>query len=339
MMTPQDTPPTLVRTKGKGARKQLPPVVVDDFEYDSEFDEEGYFATYRPLSNLPTPPPSSRHSTVETTSRPLDDDEALDKELLASPDAMGLWLCVRDDILLRNPAIHCPACHLTNLVPPAASLSTPSVPLVHAMLSRAGLPTDTIALAVCILDSLNRKFSMSWRLSCPLTPAPSARHGLNKRHTLPPEAHAALAGYETHEDPEALHIDSIFPEIIVLAALIIATKFTEDSQEPTSWYSGAWGRGLWTCAQINVTERCIMENLNYRILPLWKRDLIADAVTDMHLAGKFALREQERTRRKFEREQKKLKPSKLHHESSKSCGNAVSLGLYTPPEESNYSWV
>lgn len=204
------------------------------------------------------------------------------------------------------------------------------------MLSRAALPMDTIALAVCILDSLNRKFSMSWRLSCPLTATPSQRPGFNKRHTLPPEAHAGLAGYEAHDEPERLHIDDIFPEVIILAALVVAAKFVEDSQEPTTWYAGAWGRGLWTCAQINQTERCIMENLNYRIMPLLNRELIADAVADMQLAGRFALKEQERLRRKMKKEQNQLQPNRPRHEPSKSCGNMTGLELHRAAEADTY---
>lgn len=34
-----------------------------------------------------------------------------------------------------------------------------------------------------------------------------------------------------------------------------------------------------------------MENLDYRIMPLWERELIDDARSDMKRAGKLALRE------------------------------------------------
>jgi hypothetical protein len=82
-----------------------------------------------------------------------------------------------------------------------------------------------------------------------------------------------------------LHIDSVSPEIIVLSALVIAAKFTEDLQESTAYYVSRWGRGQWTAAQLNVTERCIMESLNYRIMPLTEEACIADAMADMQLAG------------------------------------------------------
>ena len=132
-----------------------------------------------------------------------------------------------------------------NLVPPSASLALPSVTLVHEILSHADLPLDTIALAVCILDSLNSRFSLNWRLVCPLgqrdTPADQ------KRHTLP-----ASPSADRHSQ---LHIDSVNPEVIILASLIIAVKFVEDVPQPTHYYRSAWGKSMWTNIQINVTER------------------------------------------------------------------------------------
>jgi hypothetical protein len=136
---------------------------------------------------------------------------------------------------------------------------------------------DTIALAVCILDSLSSKFSLNWRLLCPLAPREPA-NGATKRHTIQASPMGAAQ----------FHIDSVNPEVVVLAALIIAVKFLDDSHQPTHCYQAAWGKNLWTCDQINVTERCIMENLGYRILPLWDAVLIADAIRDMQRAARQA---------------------------------------------------
>lgn len=72
---------------------------------------------------------------------------------------------------------------------------------------------------------------------------------------------------------------------MVLAALVIADKFTEDSEQSTQAYCTAWGRGLWSSEQLNATERSIMESLNYRIMPLCADDCLADAMVDMQLAG------------------------------------------------------
>lgn len=164
--------------------------------------------------------------------------------------------------------------HLVNLIPPAASLLVPSVSLVHEILVRANLPRDTIALAVCILDSLSSKFSLNWRLLCPL--ANPLADVSNKRHTIS----------ASNPSAQQFHIDCVNPEVIILAALVIAIKFTSDRHEQTQYYRAAWGDNLWTNDQINATERCIMENLGYRILPLCHPRLIADAVDDMERAGR-----------------------------------------------------
>ncbi|KAK3688597.1 hypothetical protein B0T22DRAFT_498663 [Podospora appendiculata] len=225
---------------------------------DLDFDHEYFARTYRPLSNLPTPPPSSHNSSAaQSPKTALEDGGLLESELLG------------------------PAVHLVNLVPPSASLALPSVPLVHEMLTRADLPHDTIALAVCILDSLNSRFSLNWRLVCPLSQwETSTEH--SKRHTLPA---GPVAG-------SRLHIDCVNPEVIVLASLIIAVKFLEDCSSPTQYYRSAWGKDMWTSAQINVTERCIMESLGYRILPLWDPQLIGDALSDMERAGRQGIKEE-----------------------------------------------
>lgn len=92
----------------------------------------------------------------------------------------------------------------------------------------------------------------------------------------------------TSPDPQQRHIDCVRPEVLVLGALLIANKFLDDTQTPTSVYQGYVAEGRWTCHQINVTEQCILENLGWRIKPLWDDDLIADALDDMRRAGTLA---------------------------------------------------
>lgn len=147
------------------------------------------------------------------------------------------------------------------------------------MLSRADLPLDTVALAVCVLDSIDAKFARAWRLCCPLPPAPAPAPASSKRQTLP----ASLP-----RDAPQRHIDSVKPELIVLTALVIAAKFTRDPQQPTHFYCIDWSDGLWSHAQLNATERCIMESLDYRIMPLCGQDCLADALVDMQLAARQA---------------------------------------------------
>ncbi|TEA22669.1 hypothetical protein C8034_v001195 [Colletotrichum sidae] len=259
---------------------------------DDEYGPEDAYFTYRPLSNLPTPPPSSRNSSAHQSPKAeLDDGEILLEKFLG------------------------PAIHLVNLVPTSASLSTPSVPLVQAMLSRSALPLETIALAVCILDSLNSKFALSWRLQCPLLL--DGAFSANKRHTL---GHSPLLD---RRRAQQMHIDSVQPELIILAALVIAAKFTDDCQDSTAYYCSKWGREIWSCEQINVTERCIYENLNYRIKPLHDdEDLITDTMVDMQLAARYY------------NSSRPAQPHEMGHSKSKSLtlGTAVvGLGLQLTP--------
>ncbi|OTA59213.1 hypothetical protein K449DRAFT_466920 [Hypoxylon sp. EC38] len=216
------------------------------YDDDFEFDDAYFRQFYKPLSNLPTPPPSSKNSSAMQSPRiSAEDVEGIGSEFLG------------------------PAAHLARMLPPGASFMTPSISVVQGILARANLPMDIIALAVCILDSLNSRFSRSWRISFPL----SNQNELgSKRHTLPAGA------------IQVVHIDSVPPEIIILAALIIADKFVEDLQESTQYYSFSWGQNMWTCEQINFTERCIMENLGYRILPLWEEKSIKQARHDIEMA-------------------------------------------------------
>ncbi|KAK4454337.1 hypothetical protein QBC34DRAFT_375508 [Podospora aff. communis PSN243] len=232
-----------------------------EFSDEDDFDEEYFTRTYRPLSNLPTPPPSSRDtSAAQSPKSLLEDGGLLDSALLG------------------------PAIHLVNLIPAAASLATPSVPLVHDMLLRADLPLETIALAVCILDSLSSRFSLNWRLLCPLAQRDPVDHA-SKRHTFS----VSPAVGQRPTNCNQLHIDCVNPEVIILASLVIAVKFLEDRSAGTSYYRLAWGDDMWTSEQLNVTERCIMESLGYRILPLCDPELLADAIDDMDRAGRQAL--------------------------------------------------
>jgi hypothetical protein len=88
------------------------------------------------------------------------------------------------------------------------------------------------------------------------------------------------------ERVEEQHIDSVHPELIVLSALILAVKFLDDAQQTTKEYAEEWGKGLWTCEQINFTQRSLMENLGYRLLPLWEHSIILEALEDMERAGR-----------------------------------------------------
>lgn len=56
---------------------------------DDDFDFEYFSRTYKPLSNLPTPPPSSRNSASPSPALGLDNDEFTDSRLLGTFSATG----------------------------------------------------------------------------------------------------------------------------------------------------------------------------------------------------------------------------------------------------------
>ncbi|KAL2061947.1 hypothetical protein VTL71DRAFT_7325 [Oculimacula yallundae] len=241
-----------LKRKSKGRQEAMTPPMAfrsrsSSVSSTSSFDESYFSKTYVPLSSLPTPPPSS-HSNLSSRQQ--------------SPDSFSSPGEILDPELLG------PAIHLTNLIPSSTSLTTASVPLVHGILTRANLPLETIALAVCILDSLNSRFALQWRKGFPLL-----------SETLP----GSFSPNDNTLSPQ--HIDSIHPELIILSALILAVKFLDDEQQRTVEYAVEWGRGIWTCPQVNYTQRSLLGNLGYRLLPLWDENIILEALEDMERAG------------------------------------------------------
>ena len=75
------------------------------------------------------------------------------------------------------------------------------------------------------------------------------------------------------------------PEVIILAALMIAHKFLDDAGTRTRTYSEVVGEGRWGVDMLNVTERCVLENLGWRVARLWRGELIEGAEEDMRRAG------------------------------------------------------
>jgi hypothetical protein len=64
---------------------------------DEIWDEDSYF-TYRPLSNLPTPPPSSRNSSAaQSPKTTLDDGEELQAKYRGK-----FWLTVTPDMTIQG---------------------------------------------------------------------------------------------------------------------------------------------------------------------------------------------------------------------------------------------
>ncbi|KAF2127580.1 hypothetical protein P153DRAFT_368174 [Dothidotthia symphoricarpi CBS 119687] len=116
---------------------------------DEELDQ--YFASYVPLSNLPTPPPAKEH-TVASLPTPSSPSQNLD----------------------LSSELQAHATHLANLVPRNVSTAQPCVSVIRGFLERACLPDEIIAFAACILDALSDRFASTWRDS--LLPSNYARN-------------------------------------------------------------------------------------------------------------------------------------------------------------------
>ena len=43
---------------------------------------------------------------------------------------------------------------------------------------------------------------------------------------------------------------------------------------------------MWSCTQVNFTQRCLLENIGYSLLPLCQEGIIRDAMRDMERAGR-----------------------------------------------------
>ncbi|KAH8725689.1 hypothetical protein GQ44DRAFT_615239 [Phaeosphaeriaceae sp. PMI808] len=105
---------------------------------DEELDR--YFATYVPLSHLPTPPPVKEH--------------AIPKSLTSSSDVPS---ASSHSQTCSAPELQAYATHLANLVPTNVSTHRPHSEAIRGFLERANLPDEVVAFAACVLDAL------SWR--------------------------------------------------------------------------------------------------------------------------------------------------------------------------------
>ncbi|KAF2713184.1 hypothetical protein K504DRAFT_472624 [Pleomassaria siparia CBS 279.74] len=114
----------------------------------SEEELELYFASYVPLSSLPTPPPAKTVS-IPAVQQKVDSTEA------------------------ETPELEAHATYLSKLIPSNVSTQAPSMPIVADFLFRANLPIEMLAFTACILDALSHRFAASFRTaSLPCTPTP-----------------------------------------------------------------------------------------------------------------------------------------------------------------------
>ncbi|KAF2014154.1 hypothetical protein BU24DRAFT_409920 [Aaosphaeria arxii CBS 175.79] len=215
---------------------------------DEELDK--YFATYVPLSNLPTPPPV-RDTLSDTPSA---------SALLPSSSLPLL----NPQVAQEAPELEVYATQLSNLVPSNASPHRPSLPVVRGILERSKLPVEIIAFAACILDALTQRFASSWR-AC-LTPGSS----LTSKFDLTTQPSSSC------------------PELILLSALALAHDFIDDRSRSTRHWSLIESRSLFSVRHIDATKFCILEDMHFglfRITP----EMVDAKVRDLQRPAALAL--------------------------------------------------
>ncbi|KAH7071998.1 hypothetical protein BKA63DRAFT_61490 [Paraphoma chrysanthemicola] len=107
---------------------------------DEELDK--YFATYVPLSNLPTPPPAKEPVSATSSSSSPSSTQTSDS---------------------FSPQTQVFATHLANLVPNNVSTHRPHSHVICGFLERANLPDEVVAFAACVLDALSARFAGMWK--------------------------------------------------------------------------------------------------------------------------------------------------------------------------------
>ncbi|KAH7052125.1 hypothetical protein B0J12DRAFT_572008 [Macrophomina phaseolina] len=156
-----------------------------------------------------------------------------------------------------------PASHLAKLIPSNACSRRPSVTTIQDYLERSGLPFEVIGLAACILDALSMRFAKRWRNALTLNePTPAASPPLDSAQAP----------------------SSAEPELLVLAALALATAYLDDHQVSLRHWAERISCGVFSARQLSTTQRCVLIDLDYD-LHSFTAEFIRDAIEDMRRAS------------------------------------------------------
>ncbi|KAK0644719.1 hypothetical protein DIS24_g8578 [Lasiodiplodia hormozganensis] len=220
-------------------------------------DFDAYLANYVPLSNLPTPPPAQAGASWAESPRSL-------------PGRLA------DESDLRGPAAH-----LAKMVPSNACSRRPSVSTIQDYLERSSLPFEILGLTACILDALSMRFAKKWRHALTLnesTPAASPLLEAAKAPVSPPASPTLMSAAHVLSSPIKSCAD---PELLVLAALALATSYLDDHQVSLQHWAKRISCGVYSARQLSTTQRCMLIDLDYD-LHSFTLEFIRDAIEDMH---------------------------------------------------------
>lgn len=84
-----------------------------------------------------------------------------------------------------------------------------------------------------------------------------------------------------------------------MTSLLVATKFLDDDETrtKTSEWQRNVGCSVWSCNQINTTERLILETIGWNVMELAEGWLMSEAQDDMQRAGCNARKKQRKMNR------------------------------------------
>ncbi|KAF2435957.1 hypothetical protein EJ08DRAFT_296835 [Tothia fuscella] len=131
-----------------------------------------------------------------------------------------------------------PSQQLSRLVPQKASRHRPAPALIATYLARAQLPESTVALAACVLDTLSSRFVRAWQRECERVKT-------------------------CHQSNWSICSSITKSELIVLAALAVASSFLDDVRGEPKWWANFVANGEVEVREVDATVRCIFKDLDY----------------------------------------------------------------------------
>ncbi|KAL6703372.1 hypothetical protein ACN47E_009714 [Coniothyrium glycines] len=216
---------------------------------DEELDN--YFASYVPLSNLPTPPPVKEHAIPRSAPQP---------SIAAATTTTTTTTTTRTSSHSTCSQSRVDATHLANLVPLNVSTHHAHASVIEGFLERASLPEEIVAFCACVLDALSARFATTWR------------NALAQCHY-----ERDLGVFLRTDSRQNAHVG---PEVIVLAALSLAHGFLVDRIRSSKHWSVREAAGAFSVQEIEASKRAILCDMNYGLFRI-KNEMVQQRLRDM----------------------------------------------------------
>jgi hypothetical protein len=140
------------------------------------------------------------------------------------------------------------ATHLANLV--TVTPHRPHIDVIVGFLERADLPDEVVAFAACVLEQLSVRFAGLWRDAL-----------------VPAEFERELKSFLQTDD--TLHCGAhVSPNIIVLAALVLAHGFLVDRMRSSRHWSVKESAGMFSVQEIEATKWAMLKDMDYGLFKI-----------------------------------------------------------------------